>query len=79
MPEIWKFNIIEISPILGGLVLAAAGLFGEYGKKQFVKVAQKFIASTIFLIFSVVFVYNANFNAIVDQTQKSIQYHSCPN
>lgn len=61
LPEKLKFNVIEISATLGGLVLAAASLNARRIKnnirKRLLHVSIKLIAATILLIFYTAFTY----------------------
>jgi hypothetical protein len=61
LPDNLKFNVIEISGILGGLVLTAASIktsrLNNRFRKKFLSVASELIAATILLIFFTVATY----------------------
>ncbi len=61
LPATLKFNIIEISAVLGGLVLAAAAISQDRNtlKKELVVSSRYLLLATIVFIFSTILAYNA--------------------
>jgi hypothetical protein len=57
VPEVAQFSILTISPVLGGLVLAAASNYVKNPQKysELIHVSQKFIMSTVLFIIFVPF------------------------
>ena len=64
LPATIQFNVIELSGVLGGIVLAAAavGSIPEPLQKRFFEISRYLILSTVLLAFFTIFSYNANIN-----------------
>lgn len=65
LPASVQFNVIELSGVLGGIVLAAAavGTLSETLKSRFFNISKYLMLATILLAIFTIFSYNANIKA----------------